>query len=358
MNRERLLFFRLTDKQQAVFRILARAEAQRMPPPTVREIAALLNLRSPNSVMNHLKALERSGYIQRSGKSRSIRVLKRFGPAGSGRVGKGAISPVAVLNDDKETFTYSYPSEVLSGITTVLSGRRMPIFPMTLGCAAPAIAAEIRKMNCGGVILFCPQTPDALVSAIVKALPCCVVIEPPMPGQGINQVTPDHAGGAQQAAAYLLSNGRRRVGFAGRWRFPRISEERAFGWRMAHLAAGLKSGESLVWDLDKAHSLEDIANMCAGGKGVDGIVCFDDPVARRVVDALLAAGVAVPDEIAVVGINDDAHAVERHPYLTTMRNDGFEVGRLAAERLLSVLDGNGKPAEIRVPMRLIVRESA
>jgi repressor LexA len=63
----------LTERQQAVLQFIVRHIQQNQFPPTVREIGLALGIRSTNGVSDHLKALERKGYLERRGmKSRGL----------------------------------------------------------------------------------------------------------------------------------------------------------------------------------------------------------------------------------------------------------------------------------------------
>ena len=69
----------LTDRQRAVFEFIRDLIQQRGYGPTVREVCEKFNIRSPNGVMCHLKALERKGVISREkGKSRAIQLSPEF----------------------------------------------------------------------------------------------------------------------------------------------------------------------------------------------------------------------------------------------------------------------------------------
>ncbi len=63
----------LTDRQLEVLRFIAREIEDRGYPPTIREIGEALDIASTNGVNDHLKALERKGYLQRdAAKSRAL----------------------------------------------------------------------------------------------------------------------------------------------------------------------------------------------------------------------------------------------------------------------------------------------
>ena len=66
----------LTDRQRSVLAFIEAQIRQMGYPPTIREIGQHLGMRSTNGVNDHLKALERKGYVRREGnKSRTLRVI-------------------------------------------------------------------------------------------------------------------------------------------------------------------------------------------------------------------------------------------------------------------------------------------
>lgn len=70
-------FSQLTERQQAVYNLIRELIVRRGYGPTVREIGEEFQIKSPNGVMCHLKALERKGLITRSpNKSRAIELTQ------------------------------------------------------------------------------------------------------------------------------------------------------------------------------------------------------------------------------------------------------------------------------------------
>lgn len=64
----------LTDRQREILEFISRRIDEQGYPPTIREIGEFMGIRSTNGVNDHLKALERKGYLKREGlKSRALR---------------------------------------------------------------------------------------------------------------------------------------------------------------------------------------------------------------------------------------------------------------------------------------------
>ena len=89
----------------------------------------------------------------------------------------------------------------------------------------------------------------------------------------------------------------------------------------------------------------------------DAVFAGDDDAAVGVLEALREAGKRVPQDIAVVGFDDQRMSPFLQPPLTTVRAPTHEVGRTAAQQLINVL--RGKPARriTLLPTELVVRHS-
>jgi repressor LexA len=88
---------KLTDRQEMVLKYIESSIAQRGYPPTLREIGNFMGIRSTNGVNDHLRALERKGYLLREDmKSRALR------PTRGGAISASAFPPVTNGHDDDD----------------------------------------------------------------------------------------------------------------------------------------------------------------------------------------------------------------------------------------------------------------
>lgn len=99
----------LTRRQREILDFISRKIDSRGFPPTIRDIGNAFEIKSPNGVMCHLKALEKKGFISRQGKSaRAIQVNHRSNPAHvipfKGLVAAGAPMP-AIEQEEKLDLT-------------------------------------------------------------------------------------------------------------------------------------------------------------------------------------------------------------------------------------------------------------
>lgn len=91
----------------------------------------------------------------------------------------------------------------------------------------------------------------------------------------------------------------------------------------------------------------------------DVVVCGSDALAQGIIVEAQAAGLRVPDQLAVMGFGNSAIAGEMRPTITTVDIDGARIAReaIAAIRAHSA-EGRGEQRSIDVGFRLIARESA
>jgi repressor LexA len=84
---------KLTDRQEMVLKYIESSISQRGYPPTLREIGNFMGIRSTNGVNDHLRALERKGYLAREDmKSRALRPTRAIGGAHVGGLARSSIA--------------------------------------------------------------------------------------------------------------------------------------------------------------------------------------------------------------------------------------------------------------------------
>ncbi|WP_395245489.1 LacI family DNA-binding transcriptional regulator [Agromyces sp. MMS24-K17] len=151
-------------------------------------------------------------------------------------------------------------------------------------------------------------------------------------------VTIDNRAAAHAATAHLASVGCRRVAFVG----PRdaspsdAADRRHAGYREAVAALGLEADPSLVAQVASFTSAEGrraMRDLLAAGVELDGVVCSNDSVAFGVLAALHEAGVAVPGDVAVIGIDDVRASAYATPPLSSVAPDNEGIVQAALTEL-------------------------
>jgi DNA-binding LacI/PurR family transcriptional regulator len=101
-----------------------------------------------------------------------------------------------------------------------------------------------------------------------------------------------------------------------------------------------------------------MVEVLAGGMPT-AVFAVDDETAAGAMQAIHDAGLRVPEDISVVGMDDVPLAAALRPALTTVRIDTEEMGRRAVEMLLQIIaEPPLHPPHEVLPTDLVVRESA
>jgi LacI family transcriptional regulator len=97
------------------------------------------------------------------------------------------------------------------------------------------------------------------------------------------------------------------------------------------------------------------------GRGLvpDAIFCGNDQIARGVADALRERGIAIPDDVALVGFDNwEVMTLAARPPLSSIDMNLRALGREAGESLLEMIAGKRVNGLRRMPCSLVVRESS
>jgi LacI family transcriptional regulator len=173
-------------------------------------------------------------------------------------------------------------------------------------------------------------------------------------------ITPDNVAGARLAVEHLLATGRTRIAHISGPIGDQASRDRAEGIRQALGQAGL----ALVHDTNHGEWTERwgrsaCAMLLDQGIAPDAVLCDSDQIARGALDALKERGISVPKDIAIMGFDNWDVIVEgTHPLLTSVDWNLELLGRVAAERIFSALNGGSLGSGIEyLPCHLAVRAS-
>ncbi len=172
-------------------------------------------------------------------------------------------------------------------------------------------------------------------------------------------VSCDNKQGGLDITNHLLSLGHKKFAFIGQ-ATPDSPEflQRYQGHSQALKQAGIKPTQAHQLDADftEQSGYQAALTLLKNNIVVDAIVTGSDLIAIGVIKALKEQGVAVPQDIAVVGFDDISIAQFTHPPLTTVRQDTNLAGELLVNSLVSLISGEETSASI-MPAQVIVRES-
>ncbi|ALG15077.1 LacI family transcriptional regulator [Kibdelosporangium phytohabitans] len=213
-----------------------------------------------------------------------------------------------------------------------------------------------------GVLVFAPHIGDPLATALrLLRVPVVFGGSSVANGKGLYTVDYDNTSGAKLAVEYLLARGRRRIVTVSGPRDQRSARDRLAGWRETMAAAGL-AWEGLAEAADFTQTGGDIAmqRLLDRVPDLDAVFAASDPMAAGAMRALHSAGRRVPDDVAVIGFDDNPRVAPLlDPPLTSVHQDPGEQVREMIEMLLRLLSGEQPPQRhLVLPVSLTTRQSA
>ena len=156
----------------------------------------------------------------------------------------------------------------------------------------------------------------------------------------------------------LIDIGRRRIAtIAGPADMP-AGIDRTAGWRRALGAAGMAEDLIVHGDFTVASGASAMRELLDREPGIDGVFVASDLMANGAITVLRQRGRKVPDDVAVVGFDDNAAAVSGEVQLTTVSQPAMAMGEKIWEMLLSRLNGEPTERACILPTRLVIRASA
>lgn len=256
-----------------------------------------------------------------------------------------------------------YIGTICSGITDQLDPRAHQL-SLLLTKADERLEAEYvrvaRRTGADGILVVTPRLGDRAFLDLVCDGMACVLIDFYSDDPSLPCIRATNWQGAREATNYLISLGHRRIGFIAGRRMDQITESREHGYRSALVDAHIPYSPELTADGDYSWASGFLAGrkLLALHPPPTAIFASSDLMAFGAIEAAHAAGLRVPDDVSVVGFDDLPMAAEAYPALTTMRQPLYEMGRMAAQMIVSLIEGHDVVSrQIELPTRLVVRQS-
>ncbi|MEV0838095.1 LacI family DNA-binding transcriptional regulator [Actinocatenispora sera] len=209
-----------------------------------------------------------------------------------------------------------------------------------------------------GVIISPLRMTEPILDALQRLRHPAVVIGTPPAAVPVDAVQADSAAGVELAMQHLVDTGRHRIAFVNGPvdTVPGVARQRGFDRADTRLLAG--AGQRHAAAAFTVDAGREIAGRVLDDRP-DAVLCANDLLAFGVMRVAHSRGIRVPDDLAVVGIDDTDLAAVVSPGLTSVNLGSGERGAAAARLLLARIADPERPAErVVVDPWLTVRESS
>ncbi len=212
--------------------------------------------------------------------------------------------------------------------------------------------------NVDGALILSHHSADNSYRALARSLPVVFGGRPmSVEGEDSYVVDVDNIGAAATATKYLVDHGRTRIATIAGPQDMAAGLDRLEGWRTALEKADLKPGTVEVGDFTPPGGAAAMERLLASGENFDAVFVASDQMAYGALGVLRDRGLRVPDDIAVVGFDNDYYSTSSLPPLTTVEQSSVGMGAKMAEVLVRLIAGDTVEKLTVLPTTMIERES-
>jgi LacI family transcriptional regulator len=213
-----------------------------------------------------------------------------------------------------------------------------------------------------GLIVASAQTPESgLFQNIRQRKIPFVLIDRPIAGSRVSFVGTDNEALGRLATEHLIAQGCQRIAHLRGPAGLGIAAARMAGYRKALAKHKLSMPTEYVVEAryDDDMGFRGMQRLLGRKPPPDGVVCYNDPVAIGAMKAILAAGLNVPRDIAIIGAGNVHYSDLLAVPLTTVDQGATLIGDQASEILLQQISSKRTlcPKAILIKPRLVIRKS-
>jgi LacI family transcriptional regulator len=200
---------------------------------------------------------------------------------------------------------------------------------------------HLRRLGAFGV-------PFVLVDRTVEGIECDAVLG-------------DSLGGARRLVEHLLGLGHRRIGMIVETDDVSTARDRRRGYEAALAEAGIQVDPALVVTstVDPEGGADGMLRLLAVREPPTAVFTVNNLVALGAIEAVRAAGLEVPGDVALVCFDDIEYASRLYPFLTVLEQPAATFGTLGTQLLLDRVAGRGpaRRQSVVLPGAFVVRKS-
>ncbi len=329
---------------------------------TIKEIAEIAGV-SKSTVS---RAIDGNPRISDETKSKIFDIIEKYGytPNTAARnLARNKTNAVGIVMPHGESGIYAatFFQEALKGICNTVSNSNYDVLITAGNPTEPeAIKRLINTSRVDGIILLRSKLRDTNIELMLKSQFPFVLIGSCKEYSNIYSIDNDNISAASALTEHILESGRRKIAFIGGVGGSMVTINRLEGYKKKLLENGLGVNEDYihVGEFSEKHGYESMKRLMSLCEKPDGLITVDDTMCMGAMRYLEGINVKVPGEMAVACFNDSAYTRFSRPSITTVTVDSYQLGSLAAETLISVLNNKNVDYGCRyMDYKILERES-
>lgn len=274
------------------------------------------------------------------------------------RLAKGKNDTIALVIPRYEGIFFSfYANQIIRGVGVAAENLKLDLL-LHLSTGRDTV----NTMVTGG-ILFADIIGNlpSLKSALQAQMPC-VVLNYFMDEPEVNCISIDNATGAQQAVEYLIHLGHQNIAHITGDLKSQSAQQRLEGYKKTLAKHDVRLKEELFiheGDYSRPSARKAMMSLLASKVRPSAVFCASDDMAEEAIAVILEHGLKVPDDISLIGFDDNPLCLYGSVSLTTIRQPLIEMAAEATSLLHKIMSSKTTPppTKITLPTQLIIRDS-
>jgi len=323
---------------------------------TIRDVAHAAGV-SKSTVS---RVLNNKGYIAPETIERvrqAIDELKYIPQATARSLAKQRTNTLGFAINDLSTLAIA---SMLSGIDAVTHREGYNLLIAAMSHYSPDATPPLGPHSVDGLIVYADALSDKLIGQFYNSdFPIIFMHRHPPEGSPYPTVNIENTQSTIELIKHLITvHDYRRIAFLQGPATQSDSQERESGYRQALSTYDIDPDPALIAraGFDEQRAYDIVSAWIESDRQIDAVFAADDKSAVGCIQAIQDMGQQVPDDIAVVGFDDDHRAAYINPPLTTVRVPTEKLGQAAAEQLMQLLK-EGHAESIVLPTEVIIRQS-
>jgi len=322
---------------------------------SIKDVADLagVSIATVSRVINKLPS------VKEKNRRKVLEAIKelRFNPSVvAQRLATGKSNVVALVIPRYEGIFYSfYALELIRGVGTLCDALKMDLL-----LNLTDMRSSINLRNVGGVIFAdVIGNRTQLEEALADGIPC-VVVNCYVRDLPVSCIAIDNLKGAAEAVSYLISLGHKRIAHIAGDLVTQAASERLEGYKQALKKHGLSLEEKLIFktDYSRGQARSAAEQLIKMSHPPTAVFVASDSMALEVMTVARELGKKIPQDLSIVGFDDNPSGLYGPVALTTVRQPLIKMAQESVKELsLLMAKKKTKPGKIILPAELVIRES-
>ncbi|MCP4177736.1 MAG: LacI family transcriptional regulator [bacterium] len=222
-----------------------------------------------------------------------------------------------------------------------------------------ALSRFLLEKRVDGAAIFSIDTEDKKIDELSALNMPIVMLDRPLYQKNICSILIDNKPGMVEAIKFLKKSGLKKVSFLSgkKKHYDNIERLSAFRFSVNKYDMIFNEKWLLEGNFHEESGYSAALKLIEMKNRPEAVICSNDQMAVGLMQGLKDSGLKVPEDISIIGFDDIPFAKYTSPRLTTIKNQSYSMGKLVADTIFRGIEGDNIEGIVKLPSRLIIRES-